>query len=180
MEKPSAMAQTVAFLRMGWVSIVLLSLALVAVGAGICVRTEPAWTKWPEIRAYNEGVNSFNMPPGTLPATATRPEEYPIERAGALWRLASETSDKKLRSLALYNLGTLFAREAWAFRIISDPRSDMSQAFLWLGEAIRNDPANEAAKFNLELVEASQAREGEREGAPGPGYAPGAVESKGY
>ena len=178
--KPTSTARIMSFVRLGWLSILLLLLSLVAIGAGTYIATCPGWTLWPEIRAYNEGVASFNMPPGLLPATKERPAEYPIERAAALWKVAAQTSDRKLKSLALYNLGTLIGREAWAFRIISNPRADMAQASLWLAEAVRNDPGNEAAKYNLELVEKVQVQEGEQVGAPGPGYAPGAVDSKGY
>lgn len=179
-EKQTKIAQVVSFIRLGWVNMLLFLLALVAVSTGAYVATHPAWTKWPEIRAYNEGVASFNMPPGLLPATKQRPAEYPIERAAALWKVAAQTSDRKLKSLALYNLGTLIGREAWAFRSISNPRVDMAQASLWLAEAVRNDPSNEAAKYNLELIEKVQVQEGEQVGAPGPGYAPGAVDGKGY
>lgn len=180
MARPSQIDRAVSFVRAGWLTVGLFLLALAAVGAGVYARVRPAAIASPAVRAYNEGVVSFHMPPGVLPATATRPAEYPIERAGALWKLASETGDRKLRSLALYNLGTLHAREAWAFRIVSNPRADMAQASLWLAEAIRDDPDNEAAKYNLELVERAQVHEGERAGAPGPGYAPGAVDGKGF
>ena len=179
MEKPRKVAQAISFVRKGWVSIVLLLVAVVAIGAGAYVKSQPGWTKWPDIREYNEGVTDFRAPPVVLPAEAVRPEE-PIERAAAHWKSASETTDKKLKSLALYNLGTLIAREAFALRIVSNPRADMAEASLWLEEAIRNDPTNEAAKYNLELVEKAQAQEGEAVGAPGPGYAPGAVDGKGY
>jgi hypothetical protein len=168
------------FLRKAWIDIVLLVLAAAAIGAGFYLRTRPDWTLREDIRNLNQGVTAFHEPPGLLPPAEGRLAEYPIERAGALWEKAAAIStDKKLKSLAYYNFGTLVGREAWAQSLAGTPRLDMAEGIRKLGEALRADPNNEDAKFNLELMERAAQLQGEKEGAPGPGYSPGAVQ-KGY
>lgn len=178
------LAQGVSLVRKVWMNTVLLLLAGVIIGSGVYVRSQPERTTRADIRAYNQGVSAYHLPPGLLPSSEERPSEYPIERAAAYFeKAASESRDNKLKSLALYNWGTLSAREAYAsslaFSLAGTPRVEMTQAIVWLREAIRYDPNNEDAKFNLELLERVLAIEGEKEGAPGPGYSPGAVD-KGY
>jgi hypothetical protein len=167
-----------------WTDIVLLVLAVVIVGLGFYVWSQPARTTRADIWHYNQGVSAYHEPPGLLPASDERPSEYPIERAAAYWeQAATESEDPKLKSLALYNAGTLVAREAYAstlaFGLVDTPRVEMTQAIIWLREAIRYDAENEDAKYNLEVLERVQFIEGEKEGAPGEGYSPGAVD-KGY
>ncbi len=167
--------------RQAWIDIALLLLAGVLIGSGVYLGSGPEWTVRAAIQAYNRGVSAYLAPPGLLPSSEDRPAEYPIERAAAYFKKAgSESTDERLKSLAFYNLGTLIGREAYAFSIVSTPpRVEMAEAILWLKQGVRNDPDNEDAKFNLELLERVQVKEGEKEGGPGPGYSPGAVE-KGY
>ena len=168
------------FLRKAWIDIVLLVLAAAAIGAGFYLCTWPDWTLREDIRNLNQGVAAFNAPPGLLPPGEGRIAEYPIERAGALWEKAAAIStDNKLKSLAYYNFGTLVGREAWAQSLAGTPTLDMAEGIQKLGEALRADPSNEDAKFNLELMEKVAQLQGEKEGGPGAGYSPGAVE-KGY
>jgi hypothetical protein len=89
------------------------------------------------------------------------------------------STDKKIKSLAYYNFGTLVGREAYALRLAVPPRIEMAEGIRKLGEALRADPNNEDAKFNLELMERVAEKQGAQQGGPGPGYSPGAVE-KGY
>ena len=178
------LAHGVSLVRKVWMNTVLLLLAGVIIGAGVYVWSQPGRTIRADIRHYNQGVSAYHAPPGLLPASDERPSEYPIERAAAYWeQAASESEDPKLKSLALYNWGTFLAREAYAstfaFGLVDTPRVEMTQAIIWLREAIRYDPDNEDAKFNLEVLERVQFIEGEKEGAPGEGYSPGAVD-KGY
>ncbi len=90
------------------------------------------------------------------------------------------TADTKLKSLAYYNDGTLVGREVYAFKDLPNPpQIDLAEGIRKLGEALRADPSNEDAKFNLELMLRVKKEQGMQEGAPGPGYSPGAVQ-KGY
>jgi len=178
------LARQGSLLREVWMDILLLLLAVAIVGLGVYVWSQPARTVRADIRHYNQGVSAYHLPPGLLDASDERPSEFPIERAAAYWeQAASESDDPKLKSLALYNWGTFLAREAYAstlaFGLLDTPRVEMTQAIIWLREAIRYDPDNEDAKYNLEVLERVQFIEGEKEGAPGEGYSPGAVD-KGY
>jgi hypothetical protein len=170
------------FLKKAWIDIVLLTLAAAAIGTGLYLRTQPAWILREDIKSFNKGITAFNEPPGLLPAADGRPAEYPIERAAAFWEKAAALStDNNLKSLAYYNLGTLVGREAWAQSLPGpgNTQTDMAEGIRRLGESLRANPNNEDAKFNLELMEKVAQPEGEKEGGPGEGYSPGAVE-KGY
>lgn len=175
------LVQAASLLRKAWVSTVLIVLAGLMIASGFYIKSQPKWIVRPTIRAYNQGVAAYRSPPGLLPASEERPPEWPIQRAAEYFKeAASEGTDKKLRSWALYNLGTVSAREAYAstlaFGLVGTPRVEMSEAILWLAEAIRLNPANEDAKYNLEVLDKVRALEGEDQGAPGPGYSPGAVD----
>jgi hypothetical protein len=170
----------VLFLRKAWMDVALFVLAAVAIGAGFYLRFQPDWTPRQDIKAFNQGIVAFQEPPGLLPPAEGRLAEYPIERAGAYWeKAAAMSTEKKLKSLAYYNFGTLVGREAWAQSLAGTPRLDMAEGIRKLGEALRADPNNEDAKFNLELMERMAEKQGEQQGGPGPGYSPGAIE-KGF
>jgi hypothetical protein len=178
------LAQVVSFVGEAWPGTLLIVVAGLLIALGFVVRSQPRWMLKSTLRAYNQAVDTYGLPPGVLPASDERPSEYPIERATAYFEQAcAEEKDIKLRSLAFYDLGTLIAREAYAssmaFGLVDAPRVEMGEAILRLGEAVRLDPNNEDAKYNLEVLDKVQATQGEKQGAPGPGYSPGAVE-KGY
>ncbi len=168
--------------RKVWVNIILFLLAVVMIGSGVYFNSQPEWIKRADIITYNKGVFFNNAPPGLLPASEERPEEYPIQRAAAYFqKAASESTDNELRSLALYNIGTQIGRDAYAFSILAaPPQVDvLPQAIMQLAEAVRIDPNNEDAKYNLELLEKVMVIEGQQQAGPGEGYSPGVVE-KGY
>ena len=178
------LAQAGSYVRKGWLSGLLIVLGALLVAAGFYARSQPRWMIESTLRAYNQGVDAYHLPPGLLPASDERPSEWPIERARAHWeQAAAEETDQGLRALALYNLGTFLAREAYAsslaFGLLDSPRVDMTEAILRLAEAIRLDPDNEDAKYNMEVLDKVANVEGQKEGGPGPGYSPGAVD-KGY
>jgi hypothetical protein len=167
-------------LRKAWVAIVLFLLAGILIGSGVYISSQPEWTKGADVRLYNEAVAAYRAPPGILPASDWRPPEGPIERAAACFEKAgSESKDKKLKSIAFYNLGTIAGREAYALGQTGAPRVGTAMAVSKLAEAVRNDPANEDAKYNLELLEKLQVAVEEGKAGTGPGYAPGYVD-KGY
>ncbi len=168
--------------KMAWIDLVLLMLGVAALGAGLFVRARPEWSPREDIAALNKGVMAFNAPPGLLPPGDGRPAEYPIQRAQYHWeRAAALSTDKNVKALAYYDLGTLVGRESWAQALPGEghARSDMLTGIKQLGESLRADPTNEDAKFNLELMEKAAKQEGTRQGGPGPGYSPGSTE-KGY
>jgi hypothetical protein len=111
-------------------------------------------------------------------ATAERPSEFPIERATAYFQKTISTStDDEIKSLALYNLGTLIGREAYAYTESSlSTGINLQQGITELAEAVRLDPGNEDAKYNLEVLEKVATSKGQEAGAPGAGYSPGAIE----
>jgi hypothetical protein len=163
-------------------SLILLVLSAAIIGLGVFLKFQPAWTLNPDIRAYNIGSMAYAAPPGNLPALPSekRPAEWPIERAAAEWlKAAILTGDNELKSLALYNMGTLIGREAYANSLAGSAQVEMAEGIANLKEALRLNPNNEDAKYNLELMERVSAIYGQNEGAPGAGYSPGAVE-KGY
>jgi hypothetical protein len=168
--------------KKAWVNIVLFLLAGVIIGSGVYLRSRPEWTLRTDIREYNRGVSAYQE---ILWGPLVSSEEsllsvYPhaIEYAGGRFeRAGSESTDKKLKSLAFYNLGTLIGRVAFFRQQL--PGIDVGVALTKLAEAIRNDPHNEDAKFNKELLDRVLERKKEGTAGPGPGYSPGVVD-KGY
>jgi hypothetical protein len=169
-------------LRTARVSIILMVLAGSMIAAGVYLRTRPEWTLRGDIRDYNRGVLTCQQ---MLWGPLVSSEEslisvYPhvIENAGARFtKVAEESKDKKLRSLALYNLGTLTGRAAFFRQQLAG--IDLGDAIAKLTDAIRNDPDNEDAKYNKELLERVLTRKGNPKAGPGAGYSPGAV-NKGF
>jgi len=162
----------------------LIVAAALLIALGIYAYSGPSWLEKPTLKAYNLGVLAYREPPGLLPATQDRPSEWPVERARAYFEIAAaEGADTKLRALALYNLGTIIAREGYAtsltLGLTETPRVDITESIIRLSEAVRLDPDNEDAKYNLEVMDQVRESTGEKEGAPGPGYSPGSID-KGF
>ncbi len=165
-----------------WFDLALVVGGVVVIGIGLYLRTQSNWSLRADIRTLNQGVAAFHAPPGVMLPAEDRPAEYPIERAGAYWeKAAALSSDPEIKSLAYYDLGTLIGREANAMSLggTGQPRTDMAEGIRALGEALRANPSNEDAKFNLELMERKGQTQTEKQGGPGEGYSPGA-EQKGY
>lgn len=173
-----------AVVRRSSIIILLFVLAAVMILLGFYFNSQPDWTVKSNVRAYNKAVDTYHLPPGSLPASKDRPAEWPIDRARAYFEMAAaDTRDARLRSLALYNLGTMVAREAYASNmghaLLDAPRVDMNEAVLMLAESVRMNPRNEDAKYNLEVLDQVLSIQGQEKGAPGPGYSEGSSE-KGY
>jgi len=168
------------FLRIKWAGIILLISAGILIGLGFYTQLHPDWTLNPDIKAYNLGSFYYAVPPGSLPAIPSegRPEEWPIERAAAYWaKAASITKDSHLKSLALYNIGALIARESYASSLSSGTAQvEMAMGITNLKEALKIDPNNDDAKYDLELLERMAKIQSVEEGAPGQGFSSGAVE----
>jgi hypothetical protein len=170
-------------------NLVLVVLAAVSIGSGLYLRARPDWARRADIGEYNLGVLTYNEMP-TLRGTGT------TEKASARFEKAVvQTSDQKVRALALCNLGTMSGKlardsirriqEAYAVKrakgVESDEnllmaRQEIRKSIQKLAEAVRIDPTLEDAKFNLELLETER---GEGGGILGSRYSPGQVD-KGY
>ncbi|MFC2026928.1 hypothetical protein ACFLUX_03050 [Chloroflexota bacterium] len=143
--------------RKAWLNIALLLLAGVIIVSGVYLSSQPEWTERADIKLYNQGVSAYLLPAELLPATEERPSEFPIIRAAAYFQQASsESTDTILKTLALYNLGTLMGKDALASISGNTSLFAMADGIIILAEAVRKDPNNEDAKYNLELLEKVQ------------------------
>jgi hypothetical protein len=180
----------VSLAREAWVNIILFLLAVVIIGSGVYLSFQPEWIKRADIKLYNQGVSAYLLPSEVLPATEERPSEFPVVRAAAYFQQAAlESTDSNLKALALYNLGTLMGKDALTAISGSTPFFGMADAISQLAEAVRNDPDNEDAKYNLELLENVQAAAAQEQwlsefllffaSVPAPGFFLGGV-NKGF
>jgi hypothetical protein len=176
-------------IKNAWLNLVLVVLAAVSIGSGLYLRARPDWARRADIGEYNLGVSTYNEMP-TLRGTDT------TEKASAHFEKAVvQTSDQKVRALALCNLGTMSGKlardsirriqEAYAAKrakgVEQDEnllmaRQEIRKSIQKLAEAVRVDPTLDDAKFNLELLETER---GEVGGILGSRYSPGQVD-KGY
>jgi hypothetical protein len=162
--------------RKAWVNIILFLLAGVMIGFGVYLSSQPEGTKRADIRWYNQGVSVYNEAI-LIPATEESPAEFPIENirkaAAYFQQVASESTDNGLKTLALYNLGTLIGRDYLVFMEERTPGLGVVEGISKLAEAVRIDPNNEDAKYNLELLE--KMRNLYQESAILLGYSAGAI-----
>ncbi|MFH1625224.1 MAG: hypothetical protein ABID54_08750 [Pseudomonadota bacterium] len=160
--------------------IILLVIAVVLIGSGFYLRSQPDWTLRTDIKAHNLGVSAYVAPPEALPPSEWRPSEYPMERAAAEWRRAATiTTDKRVKSLALYNLATLtfIVLADNTISVSDEAQFDMQEGLASLKDALRMDPDNEDAKYNLELIERLTAMIQEGPGSPRRAYSPGGIKA---
>ncbi len=144
--------------RKAALNIGLLVVALVMIGVGIYLFSGPGWVQRGDIKLYNQAVATSAMARELLPATDDRPAEYPLVRAAAYYqKVIDESTDDGLRAVALYNLGTLMGDDAASVIRNATPSFGIAEAYARLIEAVRLDPSNEDAKYNLELCERIQA-----------------------
>lgn len=174
----NAVSVGLACARRAWVSLIILLVAAGIIGTGVYLRFQPDWTLRDDIRQYNRAVATYQE---LLWAPLVASEQslltvYPhvVENAGGRFeRAGSASTDSKLKSLATYNLGTMIGRAAFFSQPL--PGVEVPEALTKLSEAIRYDPDNEDAKFNLELMERMMERKEEEAAGPGEGYSPGSV-----
>jgi tetratricopeptide (TPR) repeat protein len=176
------------FFRQAWLNIVLILLGISAVGAGVYLKTKPELTSRSDIEEYNLGVSAYEDQASSQLGKSIDEAKAQFEKA------LVASSDDGLRALALYNIGTVRGIRAWEsierIRQSYGPggipesgedealmlvRMEIREAVKVLAEAIRIDPNDEAAKFNLELLESQLG------GPPvsGSRFSPGEIE-KGY
>ncbi len=138
--------------------------------AALLLAASPFETEHPEVRAGNEALKGGN-PSAALPRYDTAEREagsHPeidfdrgnalqeagrSEEARAAWKKATERAPSPLASRALQNTANAL-----------DQAGDREGAIRALGEALRRDPGNEDARYNLEVL---LRRKAEGKGAPG-------------
>jgi hypothetical protein len=146
------------FIKKAWVSLLLIFIAVVMVGLGIYFNSNAYWANKTDVSLFNKGMEAYNAGYTLLPATADRPEEQSVMRAVAYLQQAyTNSKDESLKALALYDIGTLMGIEGLGILGDKTPLFVISEAIGKLSEAVRLNPDNEAAKYNLELLEKVQA-----------------------
>ena len=148
----------VSFIRKAWVSLLLIIVAIVMVALGIYFNSNSYWANKADVSLFNQAIAAYNAGDTLLPATADRPEEPSVMRAVAYLQQAyTDSTDESLRAIAVYDIGTLMGLESLGILGDKTPLFVFSEAIGKLSEAVRLNPDNEAAKYNLELLEKVQA-----------------------
>ncbi len=131
-------------------------IALVMVGLGIGIFLVSGTTNREDIRLYNQAIAIYNRE-DYISATDTSSVSFTTDNlllaVDYFQQAADISTDNELKSLAYYNMGTALARD---YRVFSGERLSeygLSDAISFLREAIRLDPLNEDAKYNLEYLE---------------------------
>ncbi len=169
-------------------NLALLVLAALSMASAIYLKARPEWMKRPDMVEYNLGISTYNEIPTERGASTTKKAAAHFEKA------LVQTGDRKVKALALCNIGTMNGklaseairriREMYAVQrakgVESDDnlliaRQEIKNAIQKLAEAVRIDPTLEDAKFNLEFLERDRG-EGEILGSR---YSAGQVD-KGY
>lgn len=184
------------------VTIILISLAAIMIILGLYFRFQPERFIRNDIRGYNVGIEQFNVGIEQYKLAAEKvPEELDAYEVffdddltvdnfikgtfdSALVHFEEaiiESKDNKIKSLSFYNLGTIIGISFNDIRFNEDPRYEIEVALDKLREAIRHDPYNEDAKYNLELLESifNIEESGGVEDIIEQGYTPGIVK-KGF
>ncbi len=147
----------VSFVKKAWVSLLLIVIAVVMVGVGVYFNSNSYWANKTDVSLFNAGMEAYSASGQLLPASGDRLEEQAVIRAVAYLQQAySESNNKNLRALAQYNTGTIMGFEGLKVLDASTPLFVIKEAIAKLAEAVRLDPDNEAAKYNLELLEKVQ------------------------
>ena len=147
----------VSFVKKAWISLLLIVVAIVMVGVGVYFNSHSYWENRADVSLFNAGMEAYSTSGQVLPASGDRPEEQAVIRAVTyLQQVYSESKDGNLRALARYNTGTIMGFEGLKILDNSTPLFVITEAIAKLAEAVRLDPNNEAAKYNLELLEKVQ------------------------
>ncbi len=144
------------FKRNSIANVIIFIIALIFILIGVVLSLWGGKTNSKDIQLYNRAIEIYEEQDYVM-ATSTAPASYPLENLSEaisnFQQAASITEDNKLKSLALYNIGTAIG---WDFIIFSEDRSDefgLEMAISLLREAVWLDPENEDAKYNLEYLE---------------------------
>jgi hypothetical protein len=157
-KKENKMSTMASFVKKAWISLLLIVIAVVMVGVGVYLNSNSYWASRTDVSLFNKGVEAYSAGDEVLPASGDRPEEQAVIRAAAYLQEAyTQSKDENLRALAQYDLGALMGFEGLKVLDNKTPLFVISEAIGKLSEAVRLDPSNEAAKYNLELLEKVQA-----------------------
>jgi tetratricopeptide (TPR) repeat protein len=159
------------FKRSLTVNIIILIIALVTTVLGSSLLS--AESNRTDIKLYNQGVAIYNeaelIPEDVFKSPAKFPEENIIEAAAYFQQAISVSNDNELKALALYNIATMIARDYVIFSYERLSGLGLEDAMGYLKEAVRLDPDNEDAKYNLEYLERIQIERTESSGGVGSG-----------
>lgn len=195
------------FLGMMFLAIFLFSLGFCFISLGFHFSSQPEQFQRKDIASYNQGVKEYLEFKKKLEEFLEFKKE--IEESFAFFGKSQKSfnevillsSNKELRSLAFYNLGTMTGEVALdkELPLPLEVRIEIVQkAIDLLEKAVREDPENEEAKYNLEFLRKwleqflkemeekgtipEEGEEGEEDTIPeiAPGYTPGRGGDRGY
>jgi hypothetical protein len=139
-----------------WVNIGLLLTAAILIGSGIYINTNCKEAQTADVTDYNNGLSDYNSTE-YIPASDWDPPVYEVINilrvVASFQQAASESTDNVLKSMALYNIGTLIGRDYLVFMAERTPGLGLAEAIDELAEAVRLNPDDEDAKYNLEFLE---------------------------
>ncbi len=138
------------------VNVALFVIALIMLGVGTGMVLISDTTNREDVRLFNQAVTTYNQE-DYITTSDTSSVSYTLDNlllSIEYFQKAADTSiDNQLKSLAYYNIGMAIVRD---YLYYSEERLNeygLSVAILFFKEAIRLDPDNEDAKYNLEYVE---------------------------
>jgi len=135
------------------VNVIVFIVALVMIGTGIGLNYGSGISTREDLKLYNQAIAIYNEQDYDTTSSPAYPLDNLLEAITYFQNAVSASSDDELKSLALYNIGTAIGRD---FIVFSETRSSelgLAMAIAYLQEAIRLDPTNEDAKYNLEYLE---------------------------
>lgn len=139
-----------------WLSMIFLLLAIIMIVFSMYFIINPDVEQRVDIMLFNQGVSNYNAV-DYIPAADWDPPIYEVinilETVAFFQQAVSESSDLTLKSLALFNIATVIARDYLVFYAERTPGLGIEEAISKLEEAIRLDPNNDDAKYNLEFLE---------------------------
>ena len=141
------------FSRKAMVNVIVFIVALVMIGTGIGLNYGSGISTREDLKLYNQAIAIYNEQDYDTTSSPAYPLDNLLEAITYFQNAVSASSDDELKSLALYNIGTAIGRD---FIVFSETRSSelgLAMAIAYLQEAIRLDPTNEDAKYNLEYLE---------------------------
>ena len=154
------------FKRRGVLNIAIFIIALAIAGSGCFLIS--AESNDTDLQLYNQGVAVYNeaelIPEDVFKSPAKFPEENIIDAAAFFQQFAAVSDNDKLKSLALYNIATMIGRDYVIFSYERLSGLGLEDAINYLKEAVRLDPDNEDAKYNLEYLERVQIKRLESSG----------------
>ncbi|NLK72126.1 MAG: hypothetical protein GX285_03820 [Clostridiales bacterium] len=144
--------------RRGIVNAIILVIALVIIILAInLIYTE---SNRLDLQLYNKGVAVYNeaelIPEDVFKSPPKFPEENIIDAAAYFQQSEAISDDNKIKSIALYNIATMIGRDFVLFSYDRLSGIGLADAISFLKEAVRLDPDNEDAKYNLEYLERIQ------------------------